>query len=194
MAQDGMTRLLVIGGSAGSLEVLLQFLPGLDSDLPFPVLVVLHRRDGGSQLAALLETRTRLPVKEAEDKEQLLPGRIFLAPASYHLLIEGNGSMALDCSEKINYSRPSIDVTFEGAADVFGAAAAGLLLSGANHDGVEGLALIQKMGGAVAVQDPVTAQVAYMPQGAIDRLRDLRTLYPSEMAAWVNGLAMEQAH
>ncbi|RYY87054.1 MAG: chemotaxis protein CheB [Chitinophagaceae bacterium] len=187
MAQDGI-RLLLIGGSAGSLEVLLLALPLLRSSLSFPILIVIHRKSSESILAELLAARTSLPVKEAEDKEPMQPGTIYIAPADYHTLVEANGTLSLDCSEKINWSRPSIDVTFETAADVYGKGLVGLLLSGANHDGVAGLARIQAAGGKVWVQDPDTAQIAYMPQGAVDQLRVDHLLTPEEMAGAINNL------
>jgi two-component system chemotaxis response regulator CheB len=186
MAQDSM--IVVIGGSAGSLEVLLQLLPGLRTDLSFPIIIVTHRTSTESILAELLSGRTKIPVHEAEDKERLRAGTITVAPAGYHLLVEMDGSLSLDCSEKINYSRPSIDATFETAADAYGAGVVGLLLSGANHDGVSGLAYIKSLGGQVWVQDPETAQVAYMPQGALERGLNDRVLAPQEMAAAINAL------
>lgn len=188
MAEDGRIKLAVIGGSAGSLEVLLQVLPDLRPGLPFAIVIVVHRKSAESILAELLAARTRLPVKEVEDKEPVHPGTIYIAPADYHTLLEGNGSLSLDCSEKVNWSRPSIDVTFETAADVYGSTVLGLLLSGANHDGVAGLQRIREHGGRVWVQDPATAQVAYMPQGAVDaRIAD-RLLAPADMAAALNQL------
>ncbi|RYZ16735.1 MAG: chemotaxis protein CheB [Chitinophagaceae bacterium] len=188
MAQDGRVKLVVIGGSAGSLEVLLQVLPFLRPGLAYALVIVVHRKSAESMLAELLAGRTRLPVKEAEDKEPLLSGTVYLAPADYHTLLESNGSLSLDCSEKVNWSRPSIDVTFETAADVYGETLVGLLLSGANHDGVVGLGRIAANGGQVWVQDPATAQVAYMPQGALNELQADRVLRPEEMADALNAL------
>ncbi|RYY91053.1 MAG: chemotaxis protein CheB [Chitinophagaceae bacterium] len=188
MAEDRIVKLLVIGGSAGSLEVLLQLLPRLRADLRFPVLVVVHRKSSESVLPELLADRTPLPVKEAEDKEPMHPGTIYIAPADYHTLVESDGTLSLDCSEKVNWSRPSIDVTFETAADVYGAGVTGLLLSGANHDGVEGLRRIQAHGGAIWAQDPSTAQIAYMPQGALDALQLDAVLTPDALVDAVNAL------
>ncbi|TCJ12674.1 chemotaxis protein CheB [Flaviaesturariibacter flavus] len=186
MAQDGM--ILAIGGSAGSLEVLLQVFPLLRRGLPFPIVVITHRASQESVLAELLSSRTELPVREAEDKDVLQPGAIMVAPPGYHLLVEADGSLSLDCSEKIHYSRPSIDVTFETIADSYGSRAVGLLLSGANHDGVAGLGLIRAAGGGAWAQDPATAQVAFMPQGAVDRGFADRILKPGEMADAINAL------
>ncbi|GAA4341620.1 chemotaxis protein CheB [Flaviaesturariibacter amylovorans] len=187
MAKDRVAEaVLVIGGSAGSLEVLLTLLPGLRKGLPFAIVIVMHRNRAESQLAALLASRCALPVREAEDKDPLHAATILIAPAGYHLLLEANGTVSLDCSEKVNYSRPSIDVTFDTAADVFGTRAAGLLLSGANLDGVDGLARIHEAGGTVLAQEPATAQVSYMPQGAVDRLAGIVRLAPADMAEAIN--------
>jgi len=115
----------------------------------------------------LLSTKTSLPVKEVEDKEALLPGRIYIAAPDYHLLIEDEHSFSLDSSEKINYSRPSIDVSFESVAGVFGKAVVGVLLSGASVDGAKGLQNIKSAGGYTIAQDPASADMGYMPQQAI---------------------------
>jgi two-component system chemotaxis response regulator CheB len=162
---------LLIGGSAGSVEAVLKLLPLLPNNRQFAVLLVLHRRSGESLLPHLLSHRTSWIVKEAEEKEAIEAGTIYVAPADYHLLVEKDRTFSLDYSEKINYSRPSIDVTFETAAEAYGAAAIALLLSGANHDGTAGLMNIKKWGGYVMVQDPLEAQVSYMPQQAIEQVR-----------------------
>lgn len=160
--------LLVIGGSAGSLEIIFKLLPGLRLDLPFPVIIALHRKNhSNSLLADLFASKTELFVKEAEEKDVLTAGCIYIAPADYHLLIEKNFTLSLDYSEKVNYSRPSIDVTFETAAEAYGPELVCLLLSGASSDGVEGLKVVKACGGKVMVQSPLTAKVAYMPEQAI---------------------------
>ena len=160
--------IVVIGGSTGSIEVLLKLLPTLQVPLPVALIIVLHRKNtADSALANLLSVKTAIPLKEIDDKDVLAPGNIYLAPADYHVLIERDGTFSLDDSEKINYSRPSIDVTFESAADVYGPSLTGILLSGANADGTNGLKAIKKAGGTTIVQQPETAQVAFMPQQAI---------------------------
>src|SRR4051812_36549015 len=133
-------RLVMIGGSAGSLDVILRIIEALPAALPAALVVVLHRKNSGDNLLVdLLAGKTSLRVKEAEEKEPLLPGHLYIAPADYHLLIEKDCSLSLDDSEKVNYSRPSIDVSFESAADACGTSVIAVLLSGANTDGVEGL-------------------------------------------------------
>lgn len=161
-------KVVLIGGSTGSIDVLLKLLPALRPTLSFAVIIVLHRKNtADSTLANLLSLKTSIPLKEIDDKDVIRPGIIYLAPADYHVLIEQDGTFSLDDSEKVNYSRPSIDVTFESAADVYGSSLVGILLSGANADGTNGLNAIKRAGGIVVVQQPETAQVAFMPQQAI---------------------------
>jgi two-component system chemotaxis response regulator CheB len=162
-------ELLIIGGSAGGLEVLLEVLPQLRTDLDYAVVLVMHRRGGDSLLTGLLSDKTKLTVKEAEEKEAIRPGVIYIAPADYHLLIENDKTFSLDYSEKIHYSRPAIDASFETAAEAYGPLLAGVLLSGANADGAEGLLQIKQAGGLTIVQDPDEASVSYMPQQAIEK-------------------------
>lgn len=190
MEEDGMKRhyeLLVIGGSAGSLEVIMKLLPGLRNNLPLAIIIVLHRKNNESILVDLLTGITSWKVKEAEEKEPIEPGTIYLAPADYHLLIEKSRTISLDFSEKVNYSRPSIDVSFECAAEVYGPSLACLLLSGANADGVEGMKLVKELGGLTMVQDPAEASVSYMPQQAVEGLQIDHILKTEEMAGFING-------
>lgn len=182
-------KMLVIGGSAGSIEVILQVLPKLKKDLDFPIVIVLHRKSSSdSSLSDLFSTRTSIPVKEVDDKEAIENGIIYLAPADYHLLIEKNKSFSLDFSEKVSYSRPSIDVTFESASDIYGKNLSCLLLSGANSDGVEGLRITKKNGGQIAVQDPATAEAPFMPQHAINKGNVELVLKPLEIVGFINGI------
>jgi two-component system chemotaxis response regulator CheB len=189
MEKEGIRsiKMLLIGGSAGSLDVLLEILPAVRKDLPFAIVVILHRKkESDSLLSILLSGRTSLPVKEVEDKEKITPATIYLAPPDYHLLVEKDGWFSLDASEKVNYSRPSIDVSFESAADAYGNQVAGLLLSGANADGTKGLKRIKESGGIAIVQRPSVAEVAYMPQQAINELEPDAVLVNEEIAAYLN--------
>ncbi|RWW98759.1 chemotaxis protein CheB [Flavobacterium cerinum] len=161
-------KLLIIGGSAGSLEVLMKILPGLNTLPSFAIVLVLHRKSTeDTTLEELIAIKTNIPVREVEDKTPLLPGYLYVAPSDYHLLFEKNDVLSLDISEKVNYSRPSIDVSFESAAEIYGKSLVGLLLSGANADGTEGLLAIKKAGGTTVVQNPESAQMPTMPQNAI---------------------------
>lgn len=160
-------KAFIIGGSAGSLDVLLKVLPVVKPDIGFPIIIVVHRKQGtDSLLPALLSTRTKLKVKEVDEKEPILAGTVYIAPSDYHLLIEQDQTFSLDYSEKINYFRPAIDVTFQTAAEVYQSELVCLLLSGSNTDGVEGLKRVKAWDGTTAIQDPETAQVAYMPAQA----------------------------
>lgn len=180
-------KALVIGGSAGALEALMQILPQLRSDLNYAIIIVLHRRSfPGSTLADLLDMRCALPVVEIEDKMEMKNGVVYLAPADYHVLFEKNGLFSLDDSEKVNYSRPSIDVSFESAATCFALACAGVLLSGGNTDGTEGLAKFVAAGGLAFVQSPATALVDYMPQSAISNIPSAQVSTPEELVIAFN--------
>ena len=180
---------LIIGGSAGSLDVLLEIFPALRNDIRFPIILVVHRKASNeSLLTDLLKSRTTLAVGEAEEKEFLIPGKVFIAPADYHTLIEEDRSISLDYSEKINYSRPSIDVTFQSAAEVFREKLVCILLSGSNADGVEGLKSVNNYGGSVVIQNPNTAIMPYMPQQAVINVKPHVILDSHDMADYINKL------
>lgn len=162
-------ELMVIGGSAGSLGVVLNILPHLKKEMDTCVIVVFHRKSAeDATLVEMFSHRTELTVREMGDKDEILPGVIYLAPPDYHVLIEKDKTITLDDSEKINYSRPSIDVTFECAAEVYGEKLICVLLSGANADGVDGLVKARKLGAYIVVQDPESAEVPFMPQSAVN--------------------------
>jgi two-component system chemotaxis response regulator CheB len=183
-------KLLAIGGSAGSLQVVLSVLTAIGNSFPFPVLVVLHRNGFfESSLEDLFSARTGLSIKEVEEKEPLLDGTVYLCPADYHVLLETDRSFSLDYSERVHFSRPSIDVTFRSAADVYGAGLMGLLLSGGNVDGAEGMQYVKDRGGVTIVQDPATADVPYMPQQAITRMRPDHILPTAEIPAFIRDWA-----
>lgn len=180
---------LIIGGSAGSLDVLLQVLPDLDPMLPFPIIIVLHRKTGKENLlTAVLSSKTKLKVKDLEEKEKMRDSTIYIAPPNYHLLIEKDHTFSLDASEKVNFSRPSIDVTFESAAQVFSKNLVCLLLSGANNDGTAGLQKVKKYGGKAIIQNPGSAIVPYMPEFALEHVPIDAILNPKEMANYINQL------
>ena len=181
---------LIIGGSAGSLDVLLKVLPGLSHALSFPIIIIVHRKHGAdSLLPELLSGRTGLIVKEIDEKEPILAGTIYVAPSDYHTLIEKDKSFSLDYSEKINYSRPAIDATFQTAAEVYKTKLVCLLLSGSNSDGVNGLISVKAWGGITAIQDPATAQVSYMPQQAAIHAKIDYILRIEDMTEFINLLS-----
>jgi len=162
-------RAVIIGGSAGGVEALDNILSVLPSSFALPVLMVqhLHPSDDGS-LARHLETITRLHIIEPCDKECIEPGCVYTAPANYHMLVEQNGTIALSVSEKVNWSRPSIDVLFGSASRVWGELVIAVILSGANDDGAKGMWAVKKAGGLTIAQDPASAATTVMPQAAID--------------------------
>lgn len=182
-------ELLVIGGSAGSLEVILKAFPELAPTLSFAIIIVLHRKQNtDTTLIDLLSAKTKIPVIEANEKELINAGNIYIAPADYHLLIENDRTLSLDYSEKVNFSRPCIDITFQTAAETYRSSLACLLLSGASADGVEGLELVKTLNGITAVQDPATAEVSYMPQKALDKI-DVDLIVESDnISGFVNSL------
>jgi two-component system chemotaxis response regulator CheB len=192
MAQSYLTNtynLVVIGGSAGSLEVVLKILPLLKPGSSASIIIVMHRKNTYDfSLSELLATKTKWNVLEAEEKHVLQHDHVYLAPADYHLLIERDYTLSLDVSEKVNYSRPSIDVTYESAADVYQSSLAAILLSGANDDGAEGLKKVKSSGGLTIVQDPKTASVAYMPQHAINEVAIDLILAPEDLGNLINQL------
>lgn len=157
-------KAILIGASAGALEALSVILPSLPADFRAPIIVVVHiPPDKKSVLADLFRAKCRIQVVEVEDKEPLKPATAYFAPPDYHLLVEDTETLGLTYEEPVLFSRPSIDVLFESAADVYGSDLAAILLTGANEDGARGLAAIAKAGGRVIVQDPETAFAAAMP-------------------------------
>jgi two-component system chemotaxis response regulator CheB len=161
-------KVVVIGGSAGSLNALMQILPDLPQLKDFAIVITLHRKSTDDQtLEELIALKSTVAVKPVEDKVPILPGFIYVAPSNYHLLFEKNETLSLDISEKINYSRPSIDVSFESASEIYGGALVGILLSGSNTDGTYGLKAIKAAGGTIVVQNPTVAEMPFMPHNAI---------------------------
>jgi len=161
-------EMVLIGGSAGSVEVLLKIIPKLPANFPMSVLIVVHRMKTDEDiLLGLLQAKSMINVKEAESNEILEPGTVYLAPADYHLLIERDKSVTLDFSEKVKYARPSIDVTMQFAAKVYKSNLIGILLTGANDDGANGMKAIQDHGGYTIIQDPESCEVKIMPEAAI---------------------------
>lgn len=181
---------VVIGASAGAVDALLQILPPLPHDYPLALLIVVHLPpDSESALAPLLASRCRITVKEAEDKEPIRPGTAYLAPPNYHLLVEPDLALSLSSEEPVLFSRPSIDVLFESAADAFGDSLAGVVLTGGNADGARGLRTVDAAGGLALVQAPDTAAYPEMPRAALEAcpaarslpLRDLATVVKEEL-------------
>ena len=162
------TGLLILGGSAGGFTVLVNMLNALPAKLPFGVLVVIHRNAKyGTRFEEILAGKCGISVKAAQDKEAIRPATAYFAPPGYHLLVEPNHTLSLDASEPVHFCRPSIDVTMQSAADVYGSSTAGILLSGANQDGAAGMHAIHQAYGLCIVQHPHDAEVDTMPAAAI---------------------------
>jgi two-component system chemotaxis response regulator CheB len=181
--------MLIIGGSAGSLDVLMEICPKIKASLSFPIVIVLHRKNTADMtLTDLLINKAKLPVKEIEDKESIQKSVIYVAPPDYHVLIEKTKQFSLDYSEKVNYSRPSIDVSFESASSVYHSGLICIVLSGANNDGTEGARIVKKNGGIVVAQQPETAIVPFMPEFVIKDAQPHYILTVPELTQFINSL------
>jgi two-component system chemotaxis response regulator CheB len=165
-------RAVVIGVSTGGVAALKSVLGFLPDDFPIPILIVTHIcRDSDDGLALLLNDICTIRVKEADEMEELVPGTVYLAPANYHLLIEREGTLALSIDPPVNFARPSVDVLFESAAEVFGPSLIGVIMTGAGCDGSTGLQKIKQCGGITIVQDPADAEMDAMPNSALHLLK-----------------------
>ena len=166
---NARAQAVVMGASAGAVEVLLTLLPKLPENYPLPIVVVVHLPpDKPSVLAELFQARCHVVIREAEDKEPLMAGHVYFAPPNYHLLVEEKHYLSLSNEEPEHYSRPSINVLFESAADAYRDGLIGILLTGANDDGAQGLKAIEAAGGRAVVQRPDMATNPTMPQAGLD--------------------------
>lgn len=181
-------EIIVVGASYGGLSALQILLPELSAEFPLPVVIVQHRKkDGDDGLCEYLRKRCPLPLIEPEDKEKVEPGHVYLAPRDYHLLIE-KSIFALSTESPVAYARPSIDVLFESAADIYHERIIGVILTGANRDGANGLAKIKALGGLAVVQDPASAESRAMPDAAMSATAVDRVLTLPEIAPFLNEL------
>ena len=175
------SKYIIIGGSAGSFQTILQILNSIPKDYKHPIILALHRLKhvrGG--FVEALSIKSKMKVIEPEDKTLILPSKVYLAPANYHLYLEVTNTFALSTEESVNHSRPSIDITFSSAAYAFQEKVIGILLSGANKDGAWGLKEIKHYGGTVIVQDPGEASVSVMPNAAIQEVENIDYIYNTE--------------
>jgi len=164
------TQAVVIGASAGGVQALSELLPALPARARAAVFVVLHLpRDRPSMLVEVFAHRCALAVCEAQDKEPVAPGTVYFAPPDYHLLIDRGPQLALSADELVHHSRPSIDVLFESAAEIYRERLLGVILTGASEDGAAGLAAVHGAGGTTVIQEPQTAQSSLMVQSALQR-------------------------
>jgi two-component system chemotaxis response regulator CheB len=183
-------KVIVIGGSAGCLPVIIAILKELPRSFRVPLVLVLHRqRNVVSELKRILNVFHDKQIIEPDDKDPVSDCCIYLAPQNYHLLFEPDHTFSLDYSEVVRYSRPSIDVTFESAAIIFGAGATGIVLSGANNDGAAGLQTIIENRGTAIVQDPDTAEYPIMPRAAIELNKDVRVMNTTAISEYLKSLS-----
>lgn len=174
-----------IGTSLGGTAALQALLPTFPPEFPAVLTLVFHRAQGSDDtLVRFLRKYCRLPVEEAQDKTPILPGRLYFAPADYHLLVEGD-HFALSTEAPVSFARPSIDVFFESIAEAYGKHAVGVLLSGAGHDGATGLAAIKRVGGLTLVQSPATAECSHMVDAALATGKVDSALPVEEMVAFM---------
>ncbi|QKG78960.1 chemotaxis protein CheB [Tenuifilum thalassicum] len=163
-----MYKAVIIGGSAGSFQVITRILHSLSPDYPLPVLLCLHRlKHVRSGFVEALSIKSGIPIIEPNDKEQIKPGKAYLAPANYHMFVELGNKIALSTEDPVNHSRPSIDLSFITAAQVYREKLVGIILSGANRDGAYGLKKIKDLGGLAIVQDPNECQVRTMTEASL---------------------------
>ena len=160
---------VVIGVSAGGLKALSEILDGLPANYPLPLIVIQHRsKDERTLLEEVLQAKCAISIKQADEKERIEGGKVYFAPPDYHLLIERDRTFSLTCDEPVNFSRPSIDLLFETASEVYKDKLAGVILTGANRDGAAGIRAIKEHGGLTVAQDPATSLFPEMPRAAID--------------------------
>lgn len=180
-----MERVIIIGGSAGSIDAVMTILTALPVDFQDPIIIVLHRmKNVESNFVELLKARTgKKQINEIEDKEEIKKGTIYIAPANYHVLAEEDGTFSLDYSEAVNFSRPSIDVAFDSFARVYRSRLTGILLSGSNADGAQSLYRVYRLGGKVLIQDPASADSPTMPEAAIALLPDAIVADPGKISS-----------
>ena len=179
---------VVIGASAGAVQALSHILPRLPQGYALPVLVVVHVPATPSGLAALLDAKSAIGVREPDDKEPIVPGTVYIAPPGYHMLVEEGRSIALSSDAPVLFSRPSIDVLFESAAESYGGEVLGIVLTGANEDGARGASAIAAAGGTILVEDPDTAFAAAMPAAALARCPAAQSLSLDAIADYLIGL------
>lgn len=161
-------RAIVIGASAGGMDAIKQILISLPKSFGVPIIIVQHLNShSDGYIVKYLNEICQINVKEADEKERVLSGNVYIAPPNYHLLAEKDGTLSLTVDNKENYSRPSIDILFESAAEVYRNELIGIILTGANKDGSKGLKRIKELEGITIVQDPSTAEADFMPKAAI---------------------------
>lgn len=188
-------KLIVIGTSAGGVTAIQEILQSLSLDVTIPIVITQHLPPQFNvNIATVFGSYSKGIVREAIDKDVLQAKHVYFSPPGYHLLIESKGSLALSQDEPVHYSRPSIDLMFESAANAFGSDLIGILLTGANYDGASGLKHIKDLGGYTIVQNPLTAEVDTMPREAIEMHQPDKVLNLNEIAEHLSEICSGAAH
>jgi len=167
-----MYKAIAIGGSAGSFQVILKIFSSFPGNKDLSIFLTMHRlKQVRKGFVEALSLKSRIMIREPDDKDKITPGITYLAPANYHMLVSSDMTISLSAEEPVNHSRPSIDLLFESCAEVYKEALIGIILSGANRDGANGLRMISRAGGTTIIQDPEEAQVRTMPEAALDLIK-----------------------
>lgn len=184
--------LVVVGASLGGLNSVRALLGALPPTFPLPIVIVQHRETGSdNRLEGILSAGCSLPVQEFQDKQSLLPGFVYVAPPDYHALVEDD-HLALSLEEPLQYSRPSIDVLFESAAESYRKYTIGIILTGSNSDGARGAQLIEAFGGMVIVEDPQTAEGKAMPEAALRTTKHAKVLAAELIGSFLVDVCMKK--
>lgn len=183
LSKPRIFRCIAIGVSAGGMHALSTIIPALPKDFPIPIVVIQHISPlSDNYTTRYLDSISRIHVKEVDEKERLRKGTVYTAPPNYHVLVEEDETFSLSVEERINFARPSVDVFFESAAEVYGDSLIGVILTGANSDGSKGLKKIKEEGGVTVVQDPQNAEVEGMPKAALETVTPHFVLKLDELA------------
>ena len=184
-------KAIIIGGSAGSFNVVSKILSKIDPDFPIPVIVCLHRlKHVRSGLVEVLNLKSKIKVIEPNDKEKIMGNRVYLAPSNYHLFIEFDSTIHLSTEEAYNHSRPSIDYAFSSAAFAYRDKVLGIILTGANKDGATGLKDIHDKNGTTIIQDPASCDIDTMTKAALNLFEPDYVFTPDKIAEYLNQLSI----
>ena len=183
-------KIVVIGASTGGTKAIKTLLSVLPLKMDLSIIIVMHRhKDTDGYLEQSLKNKCKIHVKQADEKEKIEMGVVYVAPPNYHLLIEDDGTFSMSVEGVVNNARPSVDVFFESAAEVYGEGLIGVILTGANRDGSQGLKKIKEAGGLVIVQTPETSEVADMPKAAIASVKPDHVLPLEEIGSLLRSIS-----
>lgn len=175
-------ELIILAGSAGSFQIIFKLIKALPAQFQIPILIILHRgKSSNHKIESVWNNACKIPVREINDKDEIKKATVYLCPPDYHIFIEKEKVFSLDVSEPILFSRPSIDLTMQSAAEVYKDKLLAVLFSGANHDGAAGMLEIKNQGGETIVQNPEEAEVSTMPLAALSLNASTQTLKIKEI-------------